>query len=74
MFRILGILADTCDPDPEAVQIAPGATPIQAGTVVRFDTSPSDTNQGTFVVDSTFNAKCFPPGTFPAGVCGSPAT
>ena len=43
---------------------------VSTGLQLNFDTNPADTQVGTYYIDSTFDLGCFPPGTFPAGICG----
>ncbi|MCJ1436946.1 hypothetical protein MMC27_006329 [Xylographa pallens] len=47
-----------------------GDSVVHPGLQLNFDTNPADTQEGTYHIDSTFDLSCFPPGTFPAGICG----
>ena len=47
-----------------------GDTVVNPGLQLNFDTNPADTQVGTYFIDSTFDLSCFPPGTFPTGICG----
>ncbi|MCJ1337166.1 hypothetical protein MMC09_002446 [Bachmanniomyces sp. S44760] len=65
----VGIQGDDNDGNPEAVEYISGLTNgLYSGLQLSFDTLPSDTTAGTYLA-TQFNTSCYPPGTWPVGVC-----